>query len=187
MENSQPQTQLDPPQSSKGRKVVTVLLVLAFIFGVSLMGCSAVMNKVTPLPVSSVMGDFMEEDIPQLWGFTTLDVAQDILMRARIKHRNAMILLKRDLHDNDLGYADLKTYLIPAIEASKEFQDVVVGSAGNPLSIAGLLAMGAPALLAGMSIKRKQDYTPEQVKKLAKDVAKRTEEKVKGELANATA
>lgn len=158
-----------------------VVLALLACMGFALLGCNTLIDHFTPTAYDPLVGDFLElkdEDVPQFMGFTSLYLANHMKIWANIKHRDDNLKLLRKAEDNHLAHSDVIGYLRAAIDEAEEFQNIIVGSENNPFSVAGLLACAVPGLMAGRAMKRKNDYSPEEAKKLAKEVEKRTEARV---------
>jgi hypothetical protein len=159
-----------------------VLCVLLCILGVSLLGCNTLLDHITPAPVDPLVTEYLDVNVPQIWGFTSLYYTRHLGLRIDLQHQIRSLRLIREIEDEDLRHAYAKAYNDAANSEGQTIQDIVVGSESNPFSVAGLLATAAPGLLIGRAMKRKQDYSPEEAKKLADDVEKRTEERVRKEI-----
>jgi len=160
---------------------VNVTCVLLFIMGVALLGCNTAIDRITPAPVNPVVTDYLEIEVPQVWGFTSLYHVRHMDIQIKLAHQLRQLENIRRIEDEKLRHSFAKAYNAAAKLEGQTIQDIVVGSEGNPFSVAGLLAMAAPGLMIGKAMKRKQDYSPAQVKKLAQDIEKRTREKVQAE------
>jgi hypothetical protein len=158
---------------------MNVMLVVFTILGVALLGCNTMLDRFTPAPVDSVVTDYIDANVPTFMGFTTLYYVRHMEIQIRLQHQVRQMAFIRMIEDDNLKHSFAKSYNDASKLEGQTIQDIVVGSEGNPFSIAGLLATAAPGLLVGRALKRKQDYTPEQVKKLAKDVEERTIAKLK--------
>ena len=165
-------------------KLNVICIVLAML-GLALLGCNTAIDHVTPAPVSSIVTEYVGHNVPSWHGFTTLYNVRQLNLEIDIKHRVDQLKFIRLIEDDDLRHSFAKAYNDAAQAEGQTFQDVIVGSDNNPFSLAGLLATAAPGLMLGRAMKRKQDYSPEQVKKLAKDVEARTRAKVEAELKSA--
>lgn len=160
---------------------LTILCILLTIFGIGLLGCNTALDHVTPAAIDSVVTDYVQKDIPSWMGFTTLYHVKHLDIQIDLTHRTNQMKFIRLIEDDDLQHSFAKAYNDSSKAEGQALQDMVVGSEGNPFSIAGLLAAAAPGLLIGRAMKRKQDYSPDQIKKLAKDVEERTRAKVLAE------
>jgi len=156
-------------------------LVLVMVIALTVLGCSTLMNHVTPAAIDKSVTDYVGQEVPSKFGFTSLYFAKQLEMRANIKHRTDQLKLLRLAQDDDLYYADAIQYIQGSIAESQAIQDMVVGSEGNPFSLMGLLAGMAPGLMVGRAMKRKGDLSPEEAKTFANDVERRTIAKTKPE------
>ena len=165
---------------TKFKKVdwVNVTLTLMLLFGLTLLGCNTVIDHVTPAPIDPIVEDYVEYKVPKKLGFTSLYYIRQMQLRASIKHRTQQLIALRTMQDDKLQYADAINYLNASEAESQTIQDLIIGSENSPFSVAGLLAGLAPGLMVGRAMKRKQDYSPEEVKKLADAVEKRAIDKV---------
>jgi len=178
------------PEAAPAKKAVkfvkldkmNVTCAVLAILGLALLGCNTAMDHITPAPVSPVVTDYLETEVPQVWGFTSLYHVRHMNIQIKLQHQLRQLENIRRIEDEKLRHSFAKAYNEAAKREGQTIQDIVVGSEGNPFSIAGLLATAAPGLLIGRAMKRKQDYSPEEAKKLAKDVEKRTREKVLAEV-----
>ena len=175
----------------KGKKVtkfvkldkMNVTCVVLCILGLSLLGCNTLIDHITPSPIDPIVTEYLDVNVPSFWGFTSLYNTRHLDLRINIAHKTRTLAAIREIEDEKIRHSFAKSYNDAAISEGQTIQDIVVGSEGNLFSIAGLLATAAPGLLIGRSMKRKQDYSPEEVKKLADGVQKRTEERVRAEIA----
>lgn len=180
-----------PEQTSESGKKITqivnldktnVLCVLLFIVGLSLLGCNTLIDHVTPAPVSPLVTEYLDVNVPTVWGFTSLYHVRQMELRIDLAHKTRTLAMIRKIEDEDIRHSFAEAYNDAAKVEGQTIQDIVVGSEGNPFSVAGMLTMAAPGLMAGRAMKRKQDYSPEGAKKLAKEVEKRTEERIRKEI-----
>jgi len=163
---------------------LNVTCVLLAVMGLALLGCNTMMDHISPAPVSPLVTEYVGYDVPEFMGFTTLYHVRHLDLMLDITHKMNQLKFIRAIEDDNLKHEFAAAYNSAAKLEGQTFQDIVVGSEGNPFSIAGLLATAAPGLMLGRAMKRKQDYSPEQVKKLTKDVEKRTRAKVLAEVSS---
>ena len=177
---SQP-TQTFKPGKFKKVDWTNVLLVVVCLFAFAILGCGTLTDHVMPCAIDARVTDYVDVNVPTVWGFTSLYHAKDVAMRIEVQHRTQQLVHYRALQDDDLLHSDAAQSARVAIAEGKVFKDIVVGSEDSPVSLMGMLAGGAPALLLGRAMKRKQDFSTEDVKKFAKKVEARTREKVAAE------
>lgn len=155
-----------------------ITLVIVTLCCIAVLGCGTLLDHATPAAVDRSVTDYVGQEVPSKFGFTSLYFARQLEMRANIKHRTDQLKLLRLAQDDDLYYADAIKYIQGSIAESQAIQDIVVGSEGNPFSIMGLMAGIAPGLMVGRAMKRKGDLDPVEAKKFADDVEQRTIQKV---------
>jgi hypothetical protein len=102
---------------------------------------------------------YADREFPPL-GIMTLYEAKQIRERITIKYRVEQLSLKRLAQDSKFEHGDAIRFIDTNITDSMNFQDIVVGSVDNPMSIMGLLGVGGISLMVGRMQKRKNDLTP---------------------------
>ena len=142
-----------------------ILLILVCLISIAGVSCGGFIDRITPCEVTEQSITYADREFPPL-GIMTLHEAKQIRERIRIKHRVTQLSLKRLAQDDKLGNDDAIKFIDSNIVASESFQDTVVGSIDNPMSIMGLLGVGSVSLMAGRLMKRKNDYSPAEVKDL---------------------
>ena len=154
-----------------------ILLLVVCLISIAGISCGGFIDRLTPCEVTPQSMEYAERDFPPL-GIMTLYEARQIQDRIIIKHRVSQISLQRLAEDDKTTHDDALGFIKANIVASQNFQDIVVGSADQPMSIMGLLGTAAAGLLAGRMMKRTGDYTPAEVKDI---VSRRiAEERAKG-------
>lgn len=144
------------------KNAALMLLCLVCLAGVS---CGGFIDRFTPIEVAEQSMTYADRDFPPL-GIMTLHEAKQIRERIRIKHRVEQISIKRLAQDDKLAYDDAIKFIDSNITASENFQETVVGSVDNPMSIMGLLGVGSISLMAGRMLKRKNDSSPAEVSEI---------------------
>jgi len=136
--------------------------ILAFgLICLGIIGCSSMLDRVTPCEIPKQSLRYVEFD-PNEFIYPTLSTAQAIRNDVIIKHRTEQINLLRLAQDDKFAYADAIGFIEIAIADSQAFQDLMVGSQDQPMSILGILAGAGIGLPLGLLKKRKGDYTPEE-------------------------
>ena len=137
----------------------TVVLMIGLIC-LAVIGCESMLDELTPSIVDSRSREYIgEEPVRKI---TTLAKAREMRKDIGIKHRDYLLELRRDIEDDENAYQD--ALLIDArIEESERWQNIVVGSAGNPMSLMGILAGTSLGGLVGSKMKRKGDLSPKEV------------------------
>jgi hypothetical protein len=140
------------------RKVTNLLLVLSVVVCVGVMGCSDLMDSVTPCRIPQKTQEYLEIDK----SITSLLDAKELALDVDIKHRDVLVACQRVVEDDEYEY-ELAQEIRNTIITSGEFQDAVIGSAEQPFSVMGVLA-GAGLLGAGARFlprKREKDLEKE--------------------------
>lgn len=144
------------------KNVLLMLICLVSIAGIS---CGGFIDRITPCEVTEQSMTYADREFPPL-GIMTLYEAKQIKERIIIKHRVSQLSVRRIAEDDKYAHDDAIKFIDTNITASENFQDTVVGSVDNPMSIMGLLGVGSISLVAGRMMKRKNDYSPAEVKDL---------------------
>lgn len=138
------------------KNAALIVLCLVCLAGVS---CGGFIDRFTPCEVTEQSMTYADREFPPL-GIMTLHEAKQIRERIKIKYRVEQISLKRLAQDSKFAHDDAIKFIDINITDSESFQDTVVGSVDNPMSIMGLLGVGSVSLMAGRLMKRKNDLTP---------------------------
>jgi len=148
------------------KKIKDILLIIVSIVMLGILGCSSLLDEVTPAVVGDRSLDYAEKARTEI-GFPTLADVRRIKTDIIINHRDKQIDLKRVAEDDTRAYGDALQFINASIAEAQYVQNLVVGSEGNPISILGLLApLGIGAALGRRYFKRPGDLTPEEVKTL---------------------
>jgi len=142
-----------------------ILLILVCLISIAGVSCGGFIDRITPCEVTEQSMTYADRDFPPL-GIMTLHEAKQIRERITIKYRVEQLSLKRLAQDSKFAHGDAIKFIDNNITASETFQETVVGSVDNPMSIMGLLGVGSVSLMAGRLMKRKNDYSPAEVKDL---------------------
>lgn len=142
------------------KNAALMILCLVCLAGVS---CGGFIDRFTPCEVTEQSMEYANREFPPL-GIMTLHEAKQIKERIIIKHRVSQLTAKRIAEDDKYAHDDAIKYIDSNITASESFQDTVVGSVDNPMSIMGLLGVSSVGLMAGRLMKRKNDVSPAEVK-----------------------
>ena len=138
-----------------------LFLVLIMVACLVVMGCGSILNMVTPGVMPKPTADYLGD--PNTVGITTLDKLVEAKTDVIVKHRRAQTDLLREAQDDEVGYKDAIGFIETNIDESRVVQDIVVGSEDQPFSVLGILAGFAGGAAIGRALKRKGDYTPEEV------------------------
>lgn len=151
-------------------KNVSWWLVILCVFSIGVLGCNEMLDRFTPATISGISAVYSEIEVPVvLEDVGTLRDAKKVRSGVIIKHRTEQLDLLRLAQDDELAFKDAIGFIETSISAAQALQDLVVGSEGQPFSILGILAGVTGGAAAGKMLKRKQDFSPQEV---ADEVAK---------------
>ena len=140
-----------------------ILLALLFVVSVAVLGCSSMLDAVTPAYVPKSASLYVDPCDGHV--ITTLLLAKELRTEIGHKHRDSQTDLRRKAEDDTVRYADTIAYTDYAISQSQMFQDAVVGSDTNGIGLAQLLAGFAPGAALGLFLRKPGDKTPEQIER----------------------
>lgn len=155
----------------KDKKNIT--LVLLALLCVAVIGCSSLLDYGTPARRHFLAAKYLED--PNSAGLTSLGTLKDDRTRMLVKYRDTQKSLLREAEDNSFGYKDAKGFIDQDIADAEYLQDIVVGSASQPMSLLGLLGGFAGGAAIFRPMKRKGDKDEAEVEV---EITKRMQEKV---------
>ncbi len=151
-------------------KNVSWLLILVCILSVGILGCNEMLDRFTPSVIPEISADYSEIEVPVvLEDIGTLRDAKKVRTNIVVKHRTEQLSLLRLAQDDDLAFKDAIGFIETSIAAAESLQDLVVGDEGQPFSLLGVLAGITGGAAVGKMLKRKGDFSPDEV---AVEVAK---------------
>lgn len=106
-----------------------------------LIGCSAVMDAVTPCYIEPDAGIYAEQDLVSWLPFTTLFDAERVDTKVDLTHQLNQLDLLRLIEDDNIRYGFLKDAAIAHIQGAREFQKTVFSPEG-PIGLLGTTIMG---------------------------------------------
>ena len=146
-------------------KLEYALLLGVALTGIVLMSCASLLDEITPADIPMESLEYAGYE-PNEVGFYSLKKARTVLREVVTIHRDRLLDWEYNLKREQFLYEAAKGYLEPAIQEAREFQELLIGSAEQPLSILGLMTYlgfgGAGTLMGKNLLKRKKDYTPEE-------------------------
>ena len=146
--------------------IKNLLLAVICIVCLASMSCGGgFIDRFTPTGVAEQSMEYADREFPPL-GVMTLYEMKQIRERIKIKHRVSQMSLKRLAQDDKFGHDDALGFIETNIAAAEHFQDVVIGSAENPMSLMGLLGTSGLGLMAGRMLKRRGDLAPAEVEEV---------------------
>ena len=142
------------------------LLLFVGLSALAIISCRSAVDKVTPAarPGPALAYIEAEPNDFELFGFQfySLADARDTKYQVELKHRSRRIELNRHLQDDSLQHGDAVNSVDYSIEESEIFQDIVIGSEQQPISILGILGGSGIGLFAGRLMKRRGDLDPKE-------------------------
>ena len=151
-------------------KNVSWKLILVCIVSVAILGCNEMLDRFTPSVIPEISADYSEVEVPVvLEDIGTLRDAKKVRTNIIVKHRTEQLDLLRLAQDDDLAFKDAIGFIETSISAAESLQDLIVGSEGQPFSLLGVLAGVTGGAAVGKMLKRKGDFSPDEV---AAEVAK---------------
>ncbi len=137
------------------------LLAVVCIMCFAAISCQSMVDRVTPVGVDKHVRQYLESDKPS--DVTSLYNAKVARADVIIKHRNEQTDLLRLAQDDEVAYKDAIGFIETSIEEAEYVQDIVIGSEEHPFSILGILAGMTGGLQIGRMLKRKGDYSQEEL------------------------
>lgn len=138
-----------------------IMLVLLTAVCIAVIGCRSMLDTVTPGHMPKTAANYLGE--PNASGLTNLNNLRETRTEIIIKHRTEQRDLRRDAEDDLVAYQDAIGFIDTNIRDSQTMQDVIVGGAEQPFSVLGVLAGLTGGAAIGRAMKRKDDYTREEV------------------------
>lgn len=144
-------------------KNISWFLVAVCIVSLVLISCRSVLDGITPANINDRSLDYAEVDLNSLGLIPSLADAKRVRTEIVIGHRDVQLDLKRLAQDDKLYYQDALGFIDASIAESQYVQDIVIGSEDQPFSLLGILAGLTGGAAIGKAMKRKGDYSPEEV------------------------
>jgi len=138
------------------------LLLLVGLSALAILSCRTYLDKVTPANPPKPALAYIDVE-PNDFGFYSLFDARETKYQVELKHRTSQLELVRQIKDDNLLYGDASNAADYSIEESEIFQDIMIGSEDQPISILGILAGAGISLPIGRAMKRKGDLDPKEV------------------------
>jgi len=121
------------------------IVLLSTIILVAFLGCSAMMDGVTPCHIDERIGEYTEEPMVSYLPYTSLWDAKRLNRELDRKHEKADTDLVRLIEDNDDFYTFLKDAHAIHMAGAQEFQDNVF----NPTGPIGALILATTGVSIG--------------------------------------
>lgn len=152
-----------------------ILLVTACVICLAIISCRSMMDRVTPCTVTEQSYEYVHGSLDGFKEIDSLFNAKKLHNEIVIDHRTWQIDLKRALEDNELLYGDAIGFIDANIKEAEYLQGVIVGSEDQPFSLLGILAGFTGGAAIGRVLKRKGDYSPEEVEAVVAKAKRRVD------------
>jgi hypothetical protein len=140
-----------------------LLLALLFVLSVAMLGCSSMLDAVTPAYVPEDAILYVDPNDGHT--ITTLLLAKQLRVQIEHKHRDTMTDLRRAAEDDTVRYADAVVYTDYAVAQAQAFQNTLVaGSDGTGgIGLAQILAGFGLGGSLGLFLRKPGDKTPAEI------------------------
>lgn len=140
------------------------LFLLICAICIVIISCRSMMDEATPTIIENQVFEYVGEMPPHNFfsrNLVSLAEAKALEDGIIIVHRDRQTEHLRGLEDDKYYYDVASGFVRESIKESEQFQQAVVGSESNPLSLLGLLGIGGLSGFIGKQyFKRPGDFTP---------------------------
>jgi hypothetical protein len=157
----------------KDRK--NILLVTACVICLAVISCRSLLDRVTPCTVTEQSYEYVNESLDGFKEIDSLHNVKKLHNEILIGHRTKQIDLKRLAEDDEFDYSDAIGFIDANIKESEYLQDIIIGSEDQPFSLLGILAGFTGGAAIGRALKRKGDYSPEEVEAVVAKAKRRVD------------
>ncbi|KKN69768.1 hypothetical protein LCGC14_0437140 [marine sediment metagenome] len=152
-----------------------LLLVIACITSLAVISCRSMMDRVTPTTVTEQSYEYVEGSLDGFKEIDSLHNVKKLRTKIIIKHRTEQIGYLRAAEDDDHANSDAIGFINANIKEAEYLQGIIVGSEDQPLSLIGILAGFTGGAAIGRALKRKGDYSPEEVEAVVAKAKRRVD------------
>ena len=157
----------------KDRK--NILLVVACVICLAVISCRSMMDRFTPCTVTEQSYEYVHGSLDGFKEIDSLHNAKKLRNEIVIKHRTEQIGYLREAEDDNNANSDAIGFITGNIKEAEYFQGVIVGSEDQPFSLLGILAGFTGGAAIGRALKRKGDYSPEEVEAVVAKAKRRVD------------
>lgn len=157
----------------KDRK--NILLVIACVICLAIISCRSMMDRFTPCTQTEQSYEYVHGSLDGFREIDSLHNVKKLRTEIVIKHRTAQIDYLRAAEDDDFANSDAIGFITGNIEEAEYLQGVIVGSEDQPFSLLGILAGFTGGAAIGRALKRKGDYSPEEVETVVAKAKRRVD------------
>jgi len=152
-------------KEKKQRSWRRTLVLLIGLISLAVIGCEPLMDEFWPCITNKPSRSYLKYEDPNR-AIVSLAKAEEMREDIIITHRDYLLEQRRNIEDDENAFQDA-LLIDDRIAESQQYKRIIVGDAGNPMSIAGLLAGTSFAGLIGSRyVKRTGDSSPDEVKVL---------------------
>jgi len=152
-----------------------ILLVVACIVCLAVISCRSMMDRVTPCTVTEQSYEYVHGSLDGFKEIDSLHNAKKLRTEIVIKHRTEQIGYLRAAEDDNNANSDAIGFITGNIKEAEYFQGVIVGNEDQPFSLLGILAGFTGGTAIGRALKRKGDYSPEEVETIVAKAKRRVD------------
>ena len=157
----------------KDRK--NLLLALACIVCLAIISCRSMMDRFTPCTQTEQSYEYVHGSLNGFREIDSLHNVKKLRTEIIIKHRTEQIDYLRAAEDDDFANNDAIGFITDNIKEAEYLQGVIVGSEDQPFSLLGILAGFTGGAAIGKMLKRKGDYSPEEVEAVVAKAKRRVD------------
>ena len=152
-----------------------LLLALACAICLAIISCRSMMDRFTPCTVTEQSYEYGHGSLDGFREIDSLHNVKKLYNKTVIKHRTEQIGYLRAAEDDDYASTDAIGFITGNIKEAEYLQGVIVGSEDQPFSLLGILAGFTGGAAIGRALKRKGDYSPEEVETVVAKAKRRVD------------
>ena len=157
----------------KDRK--NLLLVVACVICLAIISCRSMLDRGTPCTQTEQSYKYGHGSLDGFKEIDSLHNVKKLRTKIIIKHRTEQIDYLRAAEDDDFANSDAIGFITGNIEEAEYLQGVIVGSEDQPFSLLGILAGFTGGAAIGRALKRRGDYSPEEVEAVVAKAKRRVD------------
>jgi len=157
----------------KDRK--NILLVVACVICLAVISCRSMLDRGTPCSVAEQSYKYVHGSLDGFKEIDSLHNVKKLYNEIVIKHRTEQIGYLREAEDDDFANSDAIGFITGNIKEAEYLQSVIVGGEDQPFSLLGILAGFTGGAAIGRALKRKGDYSPDEVEAVVAKAKRRVD------------
>ncbi len=159
----------------KKQNKLNYLLGVVCVICLALINCRSMMDRVTPCTQTEQSYEYVHGSLDGFKEIDSLHNVKKLHNEIVIGHRTEQIDLKRLAEDDELDYSDAIGFIDANIKEAEYLQGIIVGSEDQPLSLIGILAGFTGGAAIGRAMKRRGDFSPEEVENVVAKAKRRVD------------